>query len=504
MKPSADLFKLVQSLSKNEKRYVTLFLSSGLYKNNKNSLTLFRAIARQSKFDEAGLKKRLGTPFAKRFSAEKNKLFELILESLMFQYRDALPERKVVRDRLRSWALFHKGLRPLGWKYFRKNRAMAEAHEFYPQLAWLAYQENYETRVSAAEDVVFSSEKQYARNKAIVDGLSDDLTLHTLFTELIDLQKRHGNDMKQAMPHLERILKHPLVNPSRKLAAFSSAMSRLEIRALIFSMKGNHREAFDCFAEQIASIEKSKSRIEQNYVRYLNAHSNQLMHAALMRKYEIIPELARKTKKVNLGILDYFSFDINFNEFIGIRLYELIAFKSQADTGKGPALLSQMEKDFMRYRPQLRDTLIVGMLFIFGTYHFYLGNLKKSLQYFNDLFDSTDPEVGRNFQCMARLVKLVLHDELGHYDLLPSLSQSATRMIRKRENFGPFEKELISFFRRSTETHNRSALQKLLAVTRKHGGGHYSYGAWADFAFEAWIESRLKNKPFVKLIAEKQ
>ncbi|HET6990373.1 MAG TPA: hypothetical protein VFJ43_03570 [Bacteroidia bacterium] len=503
MKATPDLFNLVKSLSKYEKRYVTLFLSSGLYKNNKNSLLLFRAVSRQEHFDDDVLKKQMGKVFSKRLSAEKNKLFDLVLESMIFLYRDSMPERRVVGNRLRSWFFFQKGLRPLGWKYFHKARKTAEEYEFFPQLIMLAYQENYETRKAAAQDNLFSEEKYHTRDRKILEALNEDLVLHTLFTELIDLQKNYGHEMKSVETHLDRIMKHPLMDSSRKLHAFSARMSRLDSRALYSSMKNNHREAYQCFGEMVAEIEKSKVHIDQNYVRYCNALSNQLMHAVLMREYDHVPDLVQKTKKAIQGILNYFPYDTAFNEFIGVHLFELISWKNRADTNKGPVILARLEKDFLHYRKEIRDVLAAGILFLFGSYHYYLGNLKKALQYFNDFVDSTDSESAQNFQCMARLVKLLLHYDLGHYDLLPSLTQSTTRLLRKKDQLGPFEKELLAFFRNSKDKQNKSALEKLLSVTRKLAPGYYSYGAWCDFEFEAWIESHLKNQSFAQVISAK-
>lgn len=504
MKPTADLFNLIKSLDKNEKRYVTLFLASGVYKNNKHSITLFKAISKQNEFDEEAIKKQFAKSFSKRLSAEKNKLFDLVLESMIFLYRDSMPERRVTRNRLRSWFLFQKGLRPLGWKYFNKAKAIAEQYEFFPHLLTMAYIENHETRFGSAGDMVFSKEKYHKRDQEILQAANNDLILHTLFTELIELQKYAGINKKSVEARLEQIIKHPLVKSAKKLSAFSSIMSRHDILGIYYAMKSDYRQAYISFGEQAEAIEKSKVPVDQNYTRYLNVLSNQLMHAALSRKYEVIPTLAQKLKKVSDKVRDYFSYDTSYNDFIGIHIYELVSWKNQGDTKTGVQLLMRLEKDFIQYRPVMRDTMIIGFLFLFGTYHFYLGNLKKALHYLNDFVDSTDVDTGQNFQCMTRLVKLLLHYDLGHYDLLPSLSQSTIRLLKKNDWYGPFEKELLSFCQKSAQGENKTALDLFYAATRKHAPASYGYGAWSDFDFNAWAESHLKNRLFVQLVSDKE
>ncbi|HEU4717229.1 MAG TPA: hypothetical protein VFU15_05330 [Bacteroidia bacterium] len=501
MKPAPDLFNLVHSLDKFEKRYVTLFLSSGFYRNNKSSLALFRAISRQKEFDETALKKQLGRSVTARFSAEKNKLFDLILESMFFLYRDSSPERKIVRERLRAWFLFQKGLKQAGWKYFHRAVRLAESYEITPQLAMLAYQQNQEVRLSAAEDALFSSAEFHRRDERLTRGLSEDLVLHTLFTEMIQVQKHHGEYTPAAEKEFRAILRHPLLKPSRKLISFSAQMSRIEIRSLYYSMRGDHDKAYECFVELIAAMETSETYIHRMYVRYVNALSNQLMHAVLSHRYEVVPGLVEKTMEANRGILDYFSYDIVYNEIIGIRLFELVAYKNRADTAKGPAMMEYLEKMFARYRPQMRDTLVVGYLFLFGVYHFYLGDRKKALLHLNDLVDSTGMEAGLNFQCMARLVRLVIFYELGDAELVNSQCQSVQRLLRKHGRLGAFEQALLVFLRKTVTQSGRPATQKLLSLAHRLAPGSYSYGAWSDFEFGSWLKSRIEKRPLRELIA---
>ncbi len=66
MKPSAELFELVKSLTKSEKRFFKL--SSSLQSGEKNYLKIFDAIDKQKEYDEEGIKKQFGKQtFIKHF-----------------------------------------------------------------------------------------------------------------------------------------------------------------------------------------------------------------------------------------------------------------------------------------------------------------------------------------------------------------------------------------------------------------------------------------------------
>ncbi len=81
MKPSNELFKLIKSLTKSEKRFFKL--SSALQAGDLNYLKIFDYIEGQDQYDENSLKAAFADEvFIKHLPSEKNHLYRLILKSL--------------------------------------------------------------------------------------------------------------------------------------------------------------------------------------------------------------------------------------------------------------------------------------------------------------------------------------------------------------------------------------------------------------------------------------
>jgi len=81
MKPSSELFKLIKSLTKSEKRFFKL--SSALQAGEKNYLKIFDYIEKQEHYDEDELKDAfVGEVFVKHLPSEKNKHFTANAKSL--------------------------------------------------------------------------------------------------------------------------------------------------------------------------------------------------------------------------------------------------------------------------------------------------------------------------------------------------------------------------------------------------------------------------------------
>ncbi len=87
MKPSNELFDLVKSLTKSEKRFFKL--SSSLQSGEKNYLKIFDVIDKQNEYNENAIKDQFaGETFIKHFPSEKNHLYKLILKSLRSYHSD--------------------------------------------------------------------------------------------------------------------------------------------------------------------------------------------------------------------------------------------------------------------------------------------------------------------------------------------------------------------------------------------------------------------------------
>ena len=130
MKPSPELFNLIKSLSKSEKRYFKL--TSSLQSGEKNYLKLFEAIELQDDYDEDAIKEQFKKEtFIKHLPSEKNHLYNLILKSLRGFYSDN-SAASILQEHIRNIELlFNKALYKECTKYINKAKAIAYNYEKY-------------------------------------------------------------------------------------------------------------------------------------------------------------------------------------------------------------------------------------------------------------------------------------------------------------------------------------------------------------------------------------
>src|SRR5690606_5380767 len=139
MKPSTELFKLIKSLSKSEKRFFKL--TSSLQTGEKNYLKIFDCIDKQAFYDEEAIKKEFkGEIFIKHFPSEKNHLYKLILKSLRSFYSEQSVSSLLKQEIKNIEILYNKALYKECEKFVSRAKKLAEPYEkfyyWYELISW--------------------------------------------------------------------------------------------------------------------------------------------------------------------------------------------------------------------------------------------------------------------------------------------------------------------------------------------------------------------------------
>ena len=129
MHSSDQLFDLIHSLKKEEKRHFRLYVKK--YSKSSNYLVLFDAIAVLKEYDESYLKKQLtGMYFVHRLSVAKEYLYNLILRSLR-DIEPAAPSELVLTLIKDISILLDRRLYIQAKKKIRKAKELAAAYDLF-------------------------------------------------------------------------------------------------------------------------------------------------------------------------------------------------------------------------------------------------------------------------------------------------------------------------------------------------------------------------------------
>ena len=128
MKPSTELFSLIKSLTKSEKRFFKL--NSSLQTGDKNYLKIFDFIEKQKKYDEEELKEHFkNETFVKHLPSEKNHLYKLLLKSLRSYYSDRTVSSQLKQEIKNVEILYKKALYKECNKLVKRAKDLAKEYE---------------------------------------------------------------------------------------------------------------------------------------------------------------------------------------------------------------------------------------------------------------------------------------------------------------------------------------------------------------------------------------
>jgi len=149
------------------------------------------------------------------------------------------------------------------------------------------------------------------------------------------------------------------------------------------------------------------------------------------------------------------------------------------------------------------------MLFYYNISGVYFGNgdLKNALKYINWVLNETDAKLRADVFSFARLVNLIIHYELGNYDLLEYTIKSTKRYVTKNQRNYKFESVFLKDIRKLIKIKNADDIIKTFISFKKDLletlKDDYEKSALEYFNFIAWLDSKIKKQSFSEIVKKK-
>lgn len=509
MKPSIELFQLIKSLSRSEKRYFKLL--STLQSGTKNYMKLFDAIDLQGHYDELDIKVQFADEnFVNHLPAQKNNLYGLILKSLRSFYADK-SVAAILQEQIRNVELLmDKALYKECGKIIRKAKAIAYAYEKYYFLIDLIdlekslVEEEY-LRGDFAKDLT----KLVKEENECLKKLKNIAEYQILYSK-INYVFRTGGYIRTAEEKeiIDKITNHKLIKNEKLALSIKAATACYYVRGLCAYTERELDTAHLNFKRVVQIMEdnpKIRCDLPSRYVKALN---NLMFSYMDYEDWDNALKIITKLKSLatqkgfeSIGIqLKLFTFSNNAELLISLTRGNF----HKAITSVVPSVLRGIEK----YDLKINDEEI--MLFYYNISRVYFGarDYKNALKYINLVLNNSEKGLRKDVYTFARLINLIIHYQLENYNLLDYTIKSAKRFVTKTENDYKFETVFVLGFKKILKNRNprlvkgvyksfKKELQKVLKDPYEQAANEY-------FDFIAWIDSRIENKTFEEIIKRKQ
>ena len=497
MKPSTELFSLIKSLTKSEKRFFKL--NSSLQSGDKNYLKIFDFIEKQKKYDEEELKDHFkNETFIKHLPSEKNHLYKLLLKSLRAYYSDRTISSQLKQEIKNVEILYKKALYKECGKFVKRAKAQARKYEkFYYWFELI----NWEKKLleEAYESGVFSQDldKLIEEETEVIEKLRNLAEYHILYSKINYIFRSGGFTRNQEEREIVAgIADYHLIKGKNTALSTRATTICYYIKGLCAASMRDYEDALVNF-KKAKSVMESQPHIQQDLqTRYIQT-LNFLLHCYIdSYKFDRAEEIINQLKALQ-GQKAYNSLDSSVRLFTSIYIGQMNSYNRQGKFEKTLDLVPQIEKSLENYGDKINKEKMLLITYNTAYAHFGVGNFKLALKNINDVLNDNEKMLRQDIYSFARIFNLVIHFELNNHDFLEYDMKSTARYLNKHQKDYEVEKLFMKEMRNLARSGNESdqkqefvnfsnKLEQLLKEDRENVILEY-------FDLRAWLNSKIEG-----------
>ncbi len=454
MKPSHDLFDLIKSLSRSEKRYFKIY--AGKSSSEQNYLKVFGAIDKMDQYDEKILIQSLGSSsLARQLPVLKNYLYKLILKSLRNYGADKSIDFQIKEMIMNSQLLMERGLNEQSHKQLEKASKLAREQERYEYMAEIGALETALTLkvshrldgVTEKLESIFAATHHYGNLLLMVESY------RLISLKLLILNRRatyiRSDEMRDSYHELEKdsLLKGPPPEDSVRGAMFyhqSKAITNLA--SLNFEATYHHLESV------IELMEQNPWTIHYSPENYLYSLQNKISIAGQFLSSDKIVGMLKEMRQFSerfpkISLPDHIQRTMLL---FGYRM-ELEILMKESRLSEAASLVSEIKHTLAtsKIKVNLNDGYTVIPLYQ-CLVHYYLatGQLREGLHFANLIINT--PELSTDYQIFldSQLLRIILLFDLKETELFESAMQNFYRFLKGQQRIHAFEKAIFEYLRK--------------------------------------------------------
>lgn len=506
MKPSTELFNLIKSLTKSEKRFFKL--TSSLQSGEKNYLKVFDFIEKQTEYNEEQLKKKFATEvFIKHLPSEKNHLYKLIMKSLRSYSSGQTISSSLSEDLKNIEILYNKALYKECDKFVVRAKATAAKYEkFYHWFDLIAWEKKLID--SAYESGIFSKDiDELVEEEEMVIAKLRNLAEYMVIYAKINLIFRSGGFTRneKEKKQVDDIAKYHLISGKNTALSTKAASICYYIKGLCAATNRNYKDSFVFFNRTKEILDDNPEIKTESAKRYVLTLFHLLQCHIDSKEYDQAKELIETIRSLK-GKKIFKSTDIAVQIFAKSYDQELILLQSQGLFEDCVALIPEIEKQHNSLRGKVSKEMEVLLTYSKSYTYFGIGDYKKALFYLNEVLNDNVSNLRQDIYSFSRLVNLIIHYELGNYEFLEYEVRSTNRYLSKHEREYKIEHVCIQYIRKLAKEHIEANRIEILELMQNEINellkDHHERVILEYFNIAAWIKSKLNKTSFAKAVAE--
>jgi hypothetical protein len=503
MKKSQQLYELIHSMSKSEKRYfkVNNAKESSIYVQLFDAIigqTIYNSIALRILLDEEGVKSSL--------ARIQYHLYQLILKSLGDFQSANYPRYKVLSAIQQYIVLRDRGLRHQGRQLLQNALKIAEEYNYYGLTLeiydlmedWVTEEASYDEALKQKKFLQIAIKKHQDYTSNVVELKAQIYELRLFF-----LKHNFARTTEQ-----RTFLLQFLSNNKTALAKEENSLKqRLLLTILIYVYYGlqDYKQLLLTEKKRLELLEEAAFKAHVSPFLVYAYHRNLLWILLRNKDYKAHQLLLQKMRANNYwkGIFTANFYTVKLE--IAEKATELYAC---VDQGHYLPAYHQMKELWELHQTTTKywDTnLLVNTLILFINTTFCLGKYEETIDWLQLLEQEVPPAHLLPYRNMGKIAHLLIHDGLGDVKYIQNVLESTRIRLYRKHDFFEVASLFLKFFKKKKNQSpaDEQALlleykQKMQIVAQQEG----QKGFFILFNFVDWFDSKLQERTIADLNRE--
>lgn len=505
-----DLFDLVKSLSKSEKRFLKLNASANQV--SPDMVSYFNLIDAAHEFTEEYIIPKVKGKTGKLvINAQlSSNLYNFVLSSLRSFHSESSASFIIKDEIINILNLFDKAQYKQCRKILNKQKQEAYRFEKFHFILELISLEKLLMTIETQFNIKNNTIENVIKEEQEVIEKAKNLGEYSLLFSKINMMTRMSMKAKtkSEIQEVDSYLSSPLLKTSGQLKSKKALIIYHHCRLILFSRKQqNDNREKECLA-LIKVMNSTPELIEEMPKRYLTAINNLISIAYESKHFKTcqsyIKELRSKT-----DLKAFNTTDLQLKIFTSTYNAELITYTDSGLFKQAGQVVSEIEKRLQEFKGKINKEEVLIFYYNIAIMHTYAGNYETAYKYISAILSEGDKQLRKDLQTFARIINIGLLYELNNFKHLGYILASLRAYYKKQTSLFKTEELILNYFEKlsslkiSGKENEREIFinfKKDLDVVMKdpHEKNVNQY-----FDVETYIESKIKGVSMAELMQKK-
>lgn len=489
MRTGNELFELIDSLTKNEKRYIKV---NSTRHNSKNKIyaDMFSAICKSDSANEKQFRlKNKNQKFIKNYSFNKFYLYKLVLKYLAEYNREKSVDGKIQNMIMECKVLFAKTLYRQYFKSIQRAKNYALKHERYGFLLQILEMEKI--IIKKEEIQTEKGNAIYMEALSAIEHLNRSFEFSRISNELLSRYRFHGlqRDKTQEF-NISRLFNHRIINSQEDFSP-KELEAYYRINEIAYEMQADYENSYKMQVKRLKNVQDNPHSFKDTIISYELDILSSILNTSL--KLDMVDEAEKYLQEYRLKDKDKLS-DLGDSEIIETLIKFQINIKKN-DLAGAKLMIPELDNILIKYHNKILIDTELTIRYYITVYFILIGDFENALARCNSLLSHPLIEKREDYHSYLKILTLIIHFELKNYSLLGYLIKSTYRFLLKHKKLYKIEAVVLEFIRKLPEINNEEdlmfSLKKYQNELKKLKADNFEKNAFEYFDFLKWIEAKV-------------